>query len=81
MNIFEFIIMLLLIIISVAAAFLVGFGIGDRDPLKAERPQKPAKHRKAKPPDKEEEPDKKLTELKRIAAEIEKYDGGAGNVR
>lgn len=80
MNIFEFIIMLLLIIISVAAAFLVGFGIGDRDPLR-DRPQKPTKHRKAKPPDKEDKPDKKLTELKRIAAEIEKYDGGAGNVR
>lgn len=42
MNIFEFIIMLLLIIISVAAAFLVGFGIGDRDPLR-DRPQKPDK--------------------------------------
>ena len=74
MSVYEFIIILLLLLLCNALAFLTGFGVGD---FKAcddieKLPNNPEK--KEKRPQ-ESDPNPRIDEINRIIANIDKYDG------
>lgn len=81
MNIFEFILILLFLLITPTLAFFVGFGIGDhgKNTDAIIIPRKIRKTKKEKPPDTERERYKE--EINRILGNIEKYDGKPPVVR
>ncbi len=77
MNVFEFITIIMLMFVSVTAAFFVGFGVGISD--KFENKQKPVKKFRSHGT---VETSEKIKELNRILSDMERYDGKTvgGNV-
>ena len=70
MNVFEFINIIMLMFVSVTAAFFVGFGIGISDEFEnKQKPVKKSKHHSTV------ETSERIKELNRILSDMERYDG------